>query len=152
MLYRTNPPIAITTLSKEVRVQDIVDAHGWDHAKDWYPEIRALLQRMGHEMRAVMWDSIWIDKWWRTVREAKASKVVVSDVRYDVDAHKILQVHGQVWHIDRPDYRTPDEVNAKHGSEKDINPQFISHRLVNREGELDQLRLSVLMAVDGISW
>jgi len=159
MLYRLNPPIAVTARPEdrfgsfhEVRVQDIVDAHGWDNAKDWYPEIRALLQRMGHEMRPVMWDSIWIDKWWRTVREAKATKVVVPDVRYNVDAHKILQLHGQVWRVERPDYRTPDSVNSKHAGEAGINSEYISQHLVNREGELAQLRVAVLMAADGISW
>lgn len=157
MLYRLNPPIAMvydegTREIKTHTVQQVVDTVGWDNAKDWYPEVRALLQRMGHEMRPVMWDSIWIDKWWRTVRESKATKVVVPDVRYNVDAHKILQVHGQVWHIDRPDYRTPDEVNAKHAGEQGIDPQYISTHLVNREGELDKLKLAVLMAADGISW
>lgn len=171
MLYRLNPPITLTVMPKiesvqgtnvirvsngadikTLRVQDIVDSIGWDQAKDYYPEIRALLQRMGHEMRSVMWDSLWIDKWWRTVRESGATKVVVPDVRYDVDAHKILQVRGQVWHIDRPDYRTPDEVNAKHAGERGIDPKFISTRLVNREGQLEDLRTAVLMAADGISW
>ena len=161
MLYRLNPPIAVQRqgvdqlqiqTDKVLRVQDIVDTVGWDNAKDWYPEIRALLQRMGHEMRPVMWDSIWIDKWWRSARESGARKIVVPDVRYDVDAHKILQVHGQVWHVNRPGYRTPDEVNAKHAGEAGIDPKFISQRLVNQEGQLEELRMAVLMAADGISW
>jgi hypothetical protein len=57
-------PLVIETF----RVKDLVDQLGWDKAKNQYPEMRALLQRMGKEVgRDIAGNNFWLDLTFRNL-------------------------------------------------------------------------------------
>ena len=146
MVYALDSQVGNSTVRK------IVDSVGWEDAKNWYPEIRRQLQYMGTEAgREVLGENLWVNDWWRRARAA-GPRVVAPDVRYDNEAAQIARVRGRILHVDRPGFQDPDATNGSHSSEAGVDPRFISHRLTNVEGQQDQLRLQVLMAVDGVSW
>lgn len=113
-LYRQNP-IAGTfplldngiTRVREWRVQDVVDSIGWEKAKDYCPEIRTQLQRLGTEGIRYIDDRFWIKAAFAKIdalREA-ATPVVVTDVRYPNEADAIKAAGGYLVRIvrDLPD-------------------------------------------------
>src|SRR6185436_5049171 len=57
MLFALNPLVF-----DNVRVNDAIEAHGYNQAKIMFPEIRTLLQRMGSEAgRRILGEDIWIN-------------------------------------------------------------------------------------------
>lgn len=143
MLYRLNPQVSGST------VRAIVDAHGWEQAKDWYPEIRRLLQTLGTEcVREVLGEYTWANHWAKRAR--KPSRVVCPDVRFPSDAYKIASVGGVVIEVVRPGYQDPDQANAAHRSEAGLPPGLIHSTIHNVENDLDGLRASVLGVLAGL--
>lgn len=143
MLYRLNPQVGNST------VQAIVDAHGWDQAKDWHPEIRRLLQVLGTEcVREVIGEYTWANHWAKRAR--KPARVVCPDVRFPSDAYKIASVGGVVIEVVRPGYQDPDHVGTKHRGEQGLPAGLIHSTIHNVENDLDGLRAAVLGATAGL--
>lgn len=94
------------------RVQDIVDWKGWDVAKVEYPEIRALLQRMGTEVgRSLYGENFWVERVTNQIRKAfeptpgvhpRDKRFVITDVRFQNEADAIRELGGKVYKIQRP--------------------------------------------------
>lgn len=107
MLYAINP---ITHIEQdhlnwqcidEIRLQYVVDRHGWDFAKQVLPEVRELLQRLGTEAgRKVLGDGIWVDTAMAKVKPG--GKYVITDVRFPNEAEAIRAAGGQLIRIIRP--------------------------------------------------
>jgi hypothetical protein len=135
MLYALNPIIAYFGLCDEAakRVQDVVDALGWDQAKVMYPEIRYLLQRLGTEAgRRHLGDSVWVDLAMAEV--AKHDKVVITDCRFANEARAIHLYGGVVVKVSRPGV---GPVNS-HVSDQELPDIYIDHTISN-DGTLDDL-------------
>lgn len=109
--YALNPIVALraadTAPATFLRVQDVVDTHGWDFAKTKYPEIRVLLQRLGTEVgRQVLSpalfgdDRLWIEA---ALNAPTPGHVVISDVRFPNEFYAIKSRGGTIWRILRPD-------------------------------------------------
>lgn len=94
-VYTLDPIISLSGL----RLQHLVDANGWEAAKE-FPEVRRLLQVFGSEVGRDMIDpQLWIEI---TMHGIKASaNVVISDVRFKNEAEEIKYQGGQVWRITR---------------------------------------------------
>jgi hypothetical protein len=134
MLYALNPIAHVDHWGdEEFRVRQIVDAIGWDRAKEEYPEIRALMQRMGTEAgRNVLGGDVWVRE-----LEARASEaldegydVVVPDVRFENEFEAIKALGGIVVRVNR-DGLTPGEY-ADHISETALDDYRMDWTLHNK--------------------
>lgn len=123
----------------------LAEAEGnWDRLKDEahdpvHREIRVLLQRVGNEAgKAVFGDTVWADRGLATARRL-GGRVVLTDVRFDVEARAIVAAGGRVVHVVRP----AAEASADpHASEAGIDPRYISATIVN-DGTVEQLHARV---------
>lgn len=96
MAYNLNPIVEVRGVTPPLRLAGLVDAIGWERAKDNYPEIRALLQRMGTDAgRKVLGEDIWVDTAMRGV-ERTGHNVVFTDVRFPNEADAIRDHGGMV--------------------------------------------------------
>lgn len=96
---------------------------------------RTLLQRYGTEAHR---DVFGYDFWISAVisQYDPAEIMVVTDVRFDNEAHAIRDKGGEVWHI----LRTRNvNVEDTHASEQPISADLVDHCIVN-DGSLDHLR------------
>ncbi|QOP65084.1 deoxynucleoside monophosphate kinase [Arthrobacter phage Adumb2043] len=101
---------------REWRLSDVVEELGWEKAKDYIPEVRRTLQRLGTESIRSLDDRFWIRTAFQridTLREA-GTPVVVTDVRYPNEADAIKAAGGYLVRIVRD---LPDDGDA-HASEK----------------------------------
>lgn len=88
----------------------VVSWHGWEYAKERYPEVRRTLQRLGEAVRAAdpnFWLRLALDR-----IDSIAGPVVVSDVRYPNEAEALSARGFLVVRIWRPRYPA-DTVDAE---------------------------------------
>lgn len=100
------------------RLRAVVEAYGWERAKDEFPEVRRVLQHMGQSQRALDLD-YWVrlllpkvdnaDKW--------SLPVVVTDVRYRNEAEALKARGFRMVRVIRPDSVTTDTAADRHESE-----------------------------------
>lgn len=108
-LFKLNPIV-----NGGVRLQDIMKTYSWDDAKDEYPEIRHLLQRLGAEVgREMFGPNFWVRQIEHRIKHSNAERVVISDVRYPNEAQMIKDNGGQIWRVRRTGFYP---IN-NHGSE-----------------------------------
>lgn len=151
-LYALNPTVLVwhgpseyMENAEETDVQTMVDADGWDAAKQ-DPEVRALLQRMGTEVgREILGQNIWVDTAMKKASRKfvgepwPGGRYVFTDVRFPNEARAILRDGGELWRIKRPG---TEPVNA-HPSETALDDQE-AHVTIFNEGTLDELRAQVV--------
>lgn len=146
MLYALNPIVV-----PPIRVQHLVDELGWDRAKENYPEVRQLLQRLGTDAgRTVLGENVWVDAGIRTAEDhlARGARgVVFTDVRFDNELEAIQSRGGRIAYIARPGVTAvndhPSEALAQQ-LEKGVRHPDV--RLWNG-GTLEQLAADVLWAL-----
>ena len=90
------------------RLAWVVRGMGWDEAKAVYPEVRAILQRLGAGARDRFGEEFWIDI---ALPASLKGDVVVSDVRYLNEAEAIQERGGKLIRIDRPGYVAEGHVS-----------------------------------------
>lgn len=131
-VYALDPIISLSGL----RLQHLIDANGWEAAKE-FPEVRRLLQVFGTEVgRNLIDEQIWIEM---TLAGAKASSnIVISDVRFKNEAEEIKYQGGQVWRITRA---VGDTIDF-HRSETDLDSWNFDYYVPNN-GSLDDLKNEV---------
>lgn len=85
------------------RLAALVRNDGWERAKDWYPEVRRILQELGAAMRGLdedFWLRLALEK---TIDANRASSpVVITDVRYPNEAESLRRVGFHLVYIERP--------------------------------------------------
>jgi len=87
------------------RLSELIDAYGWELAKEQFPEVRRTLQRLGTEAgRDVLGESLWVDAAMRKVDALRAAgtPVVVTDVRFPNEAEAIDGAGGYLLRVERP--------------------------------------------------
>ncbi len=104
VLVKLDPIVYFHPTDSYVRASTIVYKYGWRDAKDKFPEIRQLLQRLGTEAgREIFGDSFWIERAFdRMDRLPYAKPVVMTDVRFENEANAIRHRGGKVVRIQRP--------------------------------------------------
>jgi len=119
------------------RLQELVDADGWDYVKVEYPEVRRLLQVMGTEVgRGLIGDNVWVDTAFRGLSVSR--KYVFTDCRFVNEAEAIQARGGRVIRITRPGV---GPVNS-HASEVALDGFTFSDRIEN-DGTLRDLARKV---------
>lgn len=129
------------------RLSTIVEWVGWEKAKDDYPEVRRILQKLGDEAgRQVHGEETWIlNLLKRVAREnQKGRPVVVPDVRYPNEADELRAAGFRVIRIDRPGFSDPQP--GEHASEQ-VERLEVGGVIVN-DGSLDTLRKTLLAWLD----
>ncbi|MEU7400056.1 hypothetical protein [Streptomyces sp. NPDC044948] len=101
-LYRQNPLVTTFPDVPPVRLANLVNAIGWDEAKERYPEVRRLLHATGTDAgRATLGENVWIEALFNDY-ESQREALVVSDVRFPNEARAVRGRGGVVIWIDRP--------------------------------------------------
>jgi hypothetical protein len=100
------PGMSLANILSRNRLRDIVDAYGWQGAKDTYPEVRRTLQALGAGVRQLS-PTLWVDL--AMLKAAASDKpVVFDDVRYPNEAEAIKKAGGIVVLINRPSLESTD--------------------------------------------
>lgn len=124
------------------RLSEIVEAIGWEAAKDRFPEVRRTLQRLGDEAgRQVHGENTWIDQLLRKTwaENDEGHPVVVPDVRYPNEAERLRAAGFLVVRIDRPGFSDPQP--GEHASEQ-VERLFF-HHVIRNEGTVEDMWRSV---------
>ncbi|PXY20868.1 hypothetical protein [Prauserella muralis] len=116
-----------------VRLAPLVSAYGWERAKDEFPEVRPLLQRLGDEAgRQIHGEDVWI----RRAMEAAARHrlagrpVVVPDVRYRNEAETLRDAGFVVIRLTREGIARGAE--DEHASETAVDELPVHAEIANR--------------------
>lgn len=143
MLLELNPIALVVKSGGSVvrwRVQDVVQANGWEQAKK-IGDVRELLQRLGMSGRRLIGDDVWVKAVFDLVDDL--SRFVITDVRFPDEAQAIKDAGGQVWRIERPD---TEPVN-RHESETALDDWAFDLTIVNG-GTLEELQKQALVTLE----
>lgn len=119
------------------RLSVIVAKHGWENAKEYFPEVRRLLQKGGTEGgRDIFGQDIWIATWAKNVGALLEAEydVCVSDMRFLNEASAVREMGGEVWRV----YRPGTQVGDSHKSETELN-RITPNWVIQNDGELADL-------------
>lgn len=107
--------------------------YGWEGLKQYSPDVRGYLQRMGTEVgRDMFGEDFWVEQ---ALRVAGAyDKVVFSDVRYPNEAERIRKEGGVLWRVEREGIEKSDE----HTSESLVETIKVD-AVIKNNGTLDEL-------------
>ncbi len=131
-LYELNPII-----SGEIRLKDAVYAHGWDGAKQEFPEVRRLMQVYGTEVvRRRYGESFWVDILFSRIDYL--DRAVITDVRMVNEVETVKAKGGVIVWIDRPGL-----TRMAHASEQLDFEAHADHRIVN-DGSIDEFKSKVI--------
>jgi hypothetical protein len=126
------------TASRYQRLSDVIAVYGWEAAKDAYPDVRRLLQRLGTDVgREIFGQNVWVDLAMGQV--FSGDRVVFTDCRFPNEADAIRERGGQVWRIERPGF---GPVNG-HPSETALDGYPFDQYVLNC-GDVDYLRVTVV--------
>lgn len=86
----------------ERRYSDVLDAHGYEVAKDKFPEVRRFLQVLGtNAVRGILGPDTWVDLAASRI-DARTGPLVLTDVRFPNEAKAISDRGGYLVRIVRP--------------------------------------------------
>jgi hypothetical protein len=148
-LYAVDPPIRPATAPGAngphlLSLAKVVDAVGWERAKDEYPDVRPLLQRTGTEAgRKVLWDNVWVDALMGSLPDGD---VVWTDCRFPNEATAIKESGGFLVRITRPGFEPGPDA---HESETALD-DYPHDLYITNDGTLEDLRAKVLLAYESI--
>ncbi len=115
----------------------------------WGSAPRRILQDIGHGLKALFGDDLWLKRWNLSYQMLEQSDhVVVPDVRFDLEADAIRHLGGAIIHLERPGAgltgeagQHPSEagVTRKPGDFFLVNDSTIADLHLNIEGVLYQM-------------
>lgn len=122
-----------------VRLTTLVEHVGWERAKDEYPEVRRILQRMGQTQREFD-ENYWVNAMRPKLNSAEAwnMPVVVTDVRYRNEALMLRARGFRLVRLVRPLTHMAPAALATHSSETELDT-FAADRDIHNSGSLDTL-------------
>lgn len=103
--------------------------------------IRLFLQKLGTQVgREIFGESFWLDLWERKAQEIHEQRrnavIVNTSVRFENEAQRILDLGGEVWHIDGPQ----DPGAGTHESEQRLPDELITRVIDNTvRGEIQHI-------------
>lgn len=138
-LYKLNPILGKDSLTGGlIQLKNMVDAVGWDMAKELSTEVRRLLQVLGTEVgREMFGQDFWVHMAIKGIKPT--DNVVFTDVRFMNEVIAIKNMGGEVWRINREGV---EAVNA-HVSETSLD-KWLFNRVINNNGTLNDLRVQIL--------
>jgi hypothetical protein len=130
-LRKTTPGLQASTI---VRLSALIEAVGWETAKDLVPEVRRLLQRFGTESIRKIEPDFWINAARKTI-DAIDGPVVITDCRYPNEADFAESVGGVLVRIVRPGTESDDA----HPSETALDDRKVDV-VIRNDGSIEDLR------------
>lgn len=120
-----------------VRYLDAKERHGYNAAKEIYPEFRGTLQRLGTEVgRNILGGDIWVDA---TMNALDVERdYVITDCRFPNEAQAINRAGGLVVRVQRPGNGPANE----HPSETALD-DYQFDGVINNDGTLEDLATRV---------
>ncbi|GGM78554.1 hypothetical protein GCM10012275_56470 [Longimycelium tulufanense] len=127
--------------SPSARLGEVVAQLGWDRAKERYPEVRRVLQRLGTDcVRDLLGERVWIARAAARMTVRPNDRWVITDVRFPNEAEALCDV---VWRVVRPGVGPANS----HRSEQAVG--LVPHDVVIRnDGDVEQLRARVRVALE----
>ena len=126
-------------------LSDGLKMYGWEGLKQYSPDVRGYLQRMGTEVgRDMFGEDFWVEQ---ALRVATAyEQVVFSDVRYPNEAERIRKEGGVLWRVEREGI----EKSNEHTSESLIETIDVD-AVIKNNGTLENLfaKVDKLMKANG---
>jgi hypothetical protein len=134
VLYDMDVNVWDNRMHEQVRLQQLVNALGWDYTKKNVPEVRGLLQRLGVAVRDHVSSEAWLDAAFKNLDFDK--NYVFTDARFPNECEKI-QKYGRsaLVRIDRPGQ---DDIAGNHISETAWREAKFDHVIYNT-GTPDEL-------------
>lgn len=133
------------------RYNDVLDAIGYEAAKELYPEVRRFLQVLGTDaVRELLGDDVWVDLGNDRIYANDAAAgppLAFTDVRFPNEAAIIKSNGGVIVRVARPSL--PVDGDA-HISETALDDYEEDYTVVN-DGSLNDLRVAVDTLVDKLS-
>lgn len=121
-----------------VRLQEVVDAIGWDAAKKRFPLVREYLQDLGVGARKVFGYDFWIEQ--ANYKVQRQPRTVITDVRFQNEIDYVRQNRGELWRIERPGV---GPVNA-HVSEQEWT-QVVPDHVIENNGTIQELSQQIVL-------
>lgn len=135
-LLALDPWVDVPESTKCRKLSELIEWHGWDYVKREYPDVRTYLQRMGTEAgRDIHGQDCWLKLAAKSID--KASRVVVTDVRFANEVEFLRQRGAKFIRVTRPGV---GPVN-NHTSEQ-LDYTFAQYELRN-DRTLEQLSQSM---------
>lgn len=133
-------------IAHPVRLSTLVEAYGWEGAKE-EPEVRRLLQVFGTEVgRAMFGEDFWVDQTMhRILREDRP--VVVTDVRFPNEYEAIGKAGGLLVRVNRPGMTHDDEHPSETALDTHEFPLTIRNDSTLDELAMDARRLVALASL-----
>lgn len=129
------------------RLSQVIRWHGWEYAKDNYPEVRKTLQHLGMGVRNFIGRDAWVDAWQAAALGGPGkvpqdlvpflqdkAHVVAPDCRFLNEAERIKSLGGILIRVERPSLVSTDT----HPSETELTQIKCDFRIVNN-GTLEDL-------------
>ena len=131
-------------LTGDTRLSQVIDAYGWEYAKDHYPESRRILQFLGTEVVREVNPDHWVNKMRQKICiNHPDKKFVVSDVRFENEADVVRECGGIVVEIIRPGLSLPTD---SHSSESGVCADWV----IYNTGTKDELLSEFLKEVSDL--
>ena len=128
-------------ISADWCVKDAVLVHGWEDAKRIFPEIRALLQRLGTDAIRSQDPNFWCRQAERAARKVDGP-VVFTDTRFLNELRMVSEYHGEAILVARPSSSKLAAEAGSHISEQEWRTWPPDHILSNN-GDVHQFRYLV---------
>lgn len=117
------------------RLSRLLELHGWERAKEMYPEVRRTLQQMGQTVRERD-GSFWIRALLRSAVVVNGP-IVVTDMRYENEYRALHRAGFLDVRVERPGSGLDGSAGA-HSSETDLDRFRMTASILN-DGSLDLL-------------
>lgn len=119
-----------------IRYREVIDELGYEGAKTDYPEVRAILQRLGTDAIRALDDDFWLRAGMTRVDDQRTrGPVVVTDARFPNEADAIRKRGGYIVRVNRPGTIPGPDA---HESETALD-DYDSDLDIENDGDLDYL-------------
>jgi len=130
------------------RLSNIVREYGWEVAKNSFPEVRRLLQRIGTEAgRDILGQDVWLDVAERKMIQAECDQcpgVVITDMRFENERIMLGDWKATFVRISRPGVGPVNE----HQSDQLLASFEVDHEIVN-DGDEAKLQAALVAVAKG---
>lgn len=142
-LLKLNPSITYGDMRNVPLTTAVRGSSTWDNVKEFSPDIRPLMQRLGTEVgREMFGENFWVDL--AIDRIPDGSKVVFADVRFPNEAKAVKDLGGQVWRVMRNGVGPAND----HVSEHALNEYQDFDQIILNNGSIGELHLMVKKFLD----
>lgn len=139
---------SFNTWSEPLRVGDLVDAYGWEFAKEEWAEVRELLQRCGTEAgRKVLGEDVWVNATLDDLPDPTKPPVVITDVRFPNEARAVKSLGGMVIRVNRPGIGPKTASDGTIHSSETALDDWPFDAVIENDGTLEDLRHLVALTV-----